>query len=190
MNTIYIFIAIIFAVLIASVGVFLTLTRRGKNLIKTMFFNRKYVVCHLQNKNTGFEEVWKVVPNPDFITTVGKFDYNLNPNYAIMSWKKRLHFKLNEADVIPEYPKRTDTNEEVLIQVSEIKTALHNNAYKIIYGKKMDIALIVCGIALFLSLIVAIYAIYTIGTISPLVEWLYAHPPQELGNTAVKVIQP
>jgi len=190
MNTIYIFLAIIFAIIIASVGIFLTLTRQGKNFIKTILFNRKYVVCHLQNKNTGYEEVWKVVPPADCITNVGKHHYNLNPKYSILSWKKRLHFVLNEGDVIPEYLNRKGTNEEILIQVDETDTAINTRAYKIIYGKKMDIALIVCGVALFLSLIVAIYAIYTIGKISPLVEWLYAHPPQELGSTTVKIIQP
>lgn len=187
MNTIYIFLAVIFTVIIASVGIFLFLTRPGKNIIQTILFNKKYVVCHKVNKQTGFEEVWRVVPNPDFITTVGKFDYNLNPRYAILSWKGRLHYRLNENDVIPEYPQRKDTNEEVLIQVSEVKTALHNNAYKIIYGKKADLALILCAIALFLSIIVALYATYTIGNISPMIEYLYAHPP---GNGNVTIINP
>jgi hypothetical protein len=189
MNIIYVVFAIITTLIIAGTAVFLTLTRQGKNIVIEYMFRKKYVVCHLQNRNTGFEEIWKVIPSPDFMTKVSKYDYNLNPNYAIISWKNRLHFQLNEADVIPEYPKRHDTNEEVLIQVSEVKTALHNNAYKIIYGKKMDIAIILCGIALFISLIVAIYAVYTIGKITPMIDWLYAHPPTEIGNT-VKIIQP
>lgn len=185
MNIIYIFLAIVITIIIASTGVFLFLTRPGKNIVTAFLFNKRYVICHLNNKNTGYEEIWKVVPKPDFMTTVGKYDYNLNPNYAILSWKKRLHFKLNEADVIPEYPARKDTKEEVLIQVSEVKTALHNNAYKIIYGKNKDIALILCAIALFISIIVALYAIYTIGTISPMIEYLYSHPP---GNSNVTFI--
>ena len=189
MNTIYLLIAIIVAIIIASIGIFLFLTRQGKNLVKTILFNRKYVVCHLQNKNTGFEEVWRVVPTTDYITQVGKHNYNLNPDYAILSWKKRLHFILNEGDVIPEYLKRTGSNEEILIQVDEIDTAINTRAYKIIYGKKMDIALIVCGVALFLSLIIAVYAIYTVGKVTPLIEWLYAHPPSEI-NSAVKIINP
>lgn len=187
MNTIYIFISLIIVVLAVGTGVFLFLTRPGKNIVTTYLFNKKYVICHLNNKNTGYEEIWKVVPKPDFMTTVGTYDYNLNPNYAIMSWKKRLHFMLNEADAIPEYPKRKDTKEEVLIQVSEVKTALHNNAYKIIYGKNKDIALILCAVALFISIIVALYAIYTIGTISPMIEYLYAHPP---GNPNVSIVKP
>ena len=187
MNIMYILLAIVAALMVAGAGVFLTLTRPGKNMVNEYLFRKKYVICHLQNKNTGFEEIWKVIPSPDFMTKVSKYDYNLNPNYATMSWKKRLHFRLNEADVIPEYPKRKDTDEEVLIQVSEVKTALHNNAYKIIYGKKVDMALIICGIALFISLVVAIYAVYTISQINPLVTWLYEHPPN--GNSTAQVIQ-
>ena len=186
MNMIYILISVIISILLASTGIFLLLTRPGKNLVTEFLFNKRYVICHLNNKNTGYEQIWKVIPKPDFMTTVGKYDYNLNPNYAIISWKKRLHFKLNEADVIPEYPQRKDTKEEVLIQVSEVKTALHNNAYRIIYGKKADLALILCAIALFIALIVAIYAVYTIGTISPMIEYLYAHPPGSANVTIIR----
>lgn len=187
MNMIYLLLVVIITIIIASAGIFLFLTRPGKNIVTSILFNKKYVVCHLYNKNTSFEEIWRVVPSPDFMTKVSKFDYCLKPEYAIMRWKGRLHFRLNEADVIPEYPQRKDTKEEVLIQVSEVKTALHNNAYKIIYGKKADIALILCAIALFISIIVALYAVYTIGNISPMIEYLYAHPP---GNTGVTVIKP
>jgi len=102
-----------------------------------------------------------------------------------MEWKKRLHFKLNEGDATPEYLTRTYTDvNEILTQVDEIDTAINTRAYKIIYGKKMDIALILCGIALFLSFIVAVYGIYTIGQVTPLIEWLYAHPPTN-GNVTV-----
>lgn len=185
MNTIYIFLAIIIALLIAGVGIFLVLTRPGKNIVTTFLFNKRYVVCHLMNKQTGFEEVWRVVPPSDCITQVGKHNYNLNPKYALMSWKKRLHFKLNEADSTPEYIRRTYTDvNEILTQVDELDTAVNTRAYKIIYGKKMDLALILCGIALFIALIVAIYATYTIGNITPMIEYLYAHPPTT-GNITV-----
>jgi len=188
MNMIYILIATIFAVSVAGIAVFFLLTRQGKNIVQTILFNRKYVVCHLQNPNTGFEEVWRVVPPADAITLVGKHHYNLNPKYAIMAWKNRLHFRLSEGDATPEYVGRTYTDtQEILTQVDEIDTAVNTRAYKIIYGKKMDITLILCAIALFISLIVAIYGIYTISQISPLIEWLYAHPPADPSSAVVVV---
>jgi len=61
MNGIYILLSILITVSIAGIAVFLLLTRPGKNLLKTILFNRKYVVCHLQNKNTGYSETWRVI---------------------------------------------------------------------------------------------------------------------------------
>lgn len=177
MNIVYIVLAIIAFFLIAGIGIFLFFTRIGRNLLTQIVFNKKYVICHVVNENTDFEEIWKVVPKKDSLTKVNKFDYDLNPRYALLRWKGRLHFRINDKDVIPQYVGRTDSNEEILIQVQEIRTALHNNAYDWLYAKKQNIALILCGVALFISLLVAVYAVYKIGQISPMIEWLYAHPP-------------
>ena len=141
---------------------FLTMSRTGKNILTSIAFRKKYVVCHMKNENTGFTEIWKVVPPTDKLTSVGKHHYNLKPEYSIIEWKGRLHFQLSEGDVIPRYLSRTNTKEEILIQVDETDTAINTRAYKIIYGKQKDIALIIGGIALLIALLTAIYAIYSI----------------------------
>lgn len=164
--------------LIVGVVMFLAFTRVGKNLITRMFDGKKYVICHIKRASTDFEEIYNIVPKPDYYTTVGKYDYNLNPKYALMRWKGRLHFQLNEADAIPVYLNRTEDKAEVLQQVQEIKTALHNKAYNFLYGKAPNIALIIACVACAIAILVAIYGIYEIQKISPMITYLYEHPPQ------------
>lgn len=165
--------------------VFIAFTRQGKNLRVKYLENKKYVICHIKRASTDFEDIWNIVPEPDYLTTVGKFDYNLNPQYAMMKWKGRLHFHLDEADVIPRYLKRTDSKEEILFQVQEVKTALHNKAYAFLYGKSPNIALIVACVGLGIALLVAVYGIYEIQKISPIINWLYDHQQQVANVTIV-----
>lgn len=159
---------------VVGATMFLFLMRKGKNILADIIFNKKYVVCHLKNENTGFVEIWKVVPPTDKMTKVGNHYYNLNPNYALLSWKNRLHFQLNRGDVIPRYFERTNSKEEILIQVDEIDTAINTKAYKIIYGKEKNITLLICAAALLLALVTAIYAIYTIDKINATMTIIYA----------------
>jgi hypothetical protein len=154
---------------------YIAFTRPGKNLITKLLQSKKYVVCHLHSASTDFDEVYLVIPNPDFFTKVGKFDYNLNPNYAIMKWKSRLHFYLNEADAIPRYLTRSDSNQEVLMQVQEIKTALHNKAYNFLYGKSPNIALIVACVGMAIAILLAVYGVYEYQKMAPIVDYVYAH---------------
>jgi hypothetical protein len=158
----------------------LAFTRPGKNLLIKIFENKKYVICHVKRASTDFEDIWNIIPNPDYFTTVGKFDYNLNPQYAMMKWKGRLHFHIDEGDAIPKYINRKDTPQEILMQVQEIKTALHNKAYNFLYGKSPNIALIIACVACGIALLIAIYGIYEIQKIAPMITWLYEHPPQAI----------
>lgn len=164
--------------------IYLAFTRQGKNTVIKYLNNKKYVICHVKRQSTDFDEIWQVVPKPDHYTTVGKFDYDLNSQYAMMKWNGRLHFYLDEADAIPKYIGRKDSKEEILMQVQEIKTALHNKAYNFLYGKSPNIALIIACVACAIALLVAIYGIYEIQKISPMIDWLYQHPSQA-GNIIV-----
>lgn len=187
MNILYILFAILMFIIIAGSGIFLFLTRPGKNLMNTVVFTKKYVVCHLRNDNTEFEEIHRVVPNSDYLTPVGGFDYNLNPAYRALSWKGRNHFILQKNDVIPRYLERQDTKEEILVQVQEVRTALHNKAYGFLYAQKQNLALILCAVALFISLLVALYAVIKIGQVTPILDWLMQHPP---GATDTIIVKP
>jgi len=154
---------------------YLAFTRPGKNYVTKILQSKRYVVCHLHRAATDFDEVYLVVPKPDFYTTVGKFDYNLNPNYSILKWNARLHFYLNEADAIPRYLTRSDSNIEVLMQVQEIKTALHNKAYNFLYGKSPNIALIIACVGMAIAILVAVYSVYEYQKMAPIVEYVYTH---------------
>jgi hypothetical protein len=185
MNPIYIITMLIMFFMLAGIWLYLSFTRAGKNLVTKILFNKKYVICHLKNSSTDFIEIWRIVPEKDFITTVGKGKYNLNPAYALLNFNHRLHFMLSENDVIPQYIKRTNTNDEIVIQVKEVKTALENKAYELLYGKYKDIAMVIACIGLLIAICVSVYAIYTIQNISPMIEYLYAHPPAQ---EVVKVV--
>lgn len=170
-----IYIIIIYMLLffgIVASGMVLFFTRWGKNRIAEMAFRKKYVVCHLKNENTGFEEIWKVVPPVDKMTLVGQHYYNLDAKYALMTWRGRLHFQLNEKDVVPEYLKRTGSTEEILIQVGETDTAINTRAYKIIYGKEKNIALILCATAFMIAILITIYAIYKINSFETTMQFV------------------
>ena len=174
MITMFIFMGIIYAVF----------SRQCKNLFHKIVHAKKFVVCHVKMTSTNFVEEWLVRPAPDYLTKVGKYQYDLNPKYHILEHKGRLHYLLHENDAIP---KRVTpyTNEEILFQVEEIKTALENRAAEWIYRKNNSIALIGMALAWFLTLVALIYLLYKIQQISPILDWLYAHPGQiiQIGQT-------
>lgn len=170
MNIILMFLFLVTIFLIAGVWFVLAFTRSGKNLVIQYTKNRKYVICHMNSTHTDFVEIFKVVPEKDFLTSVGRGVYNLNPNYSALTWKGRQHFIIDEADVIPKYTKRSGTNEEILIQVKETTTALENRAYTILYGKYKDIAFILACVGLLIAAVAAIYASYEISQVSALIQ--------------------
>jgi ABC-type glycerol-3-phosphate transport system permease component len=172
MNIIMIIIIVLLFLFAGLAIAFLMFTRQGKNIVAGYFYNKKYVICHIKKEATDFEDIWKIVPKPDYLTKVGKFDYDLNPNYSILKWKGRLHYLLKEGDVIPQYITRKDTNEEILIQVQEVRTALHNTAYDFLYRKNQNLALLVAFAALALTMIVAVYAAYEISKVDSAIQSL------------------
>lgn len=173
---IWILIIVIIFTFVGMVGtiVFLVFTRNGKNLVTKIIRNKKYVICNLTNPNTDFIEKWYIVPRPDFYTKVGKYHYNLKPEYATSRENGRLVFNLDKNDAIPLYPNRTGSNEEIIQQVIELETAIDNNVKEFLYKRKDSIVLIIVGVGWLLTLIALIYAIYTIqstnGTMKALMQ--------------------
>lgn len=162
-----------FIFMVGSV-LFLTLTRKGKNLVTKLVFRKKYVICNLLNPNTDFVDEWLVVPRPDFYTKVGKYHYNLNPNYSKRKDKGRLIFDLDRNDAIPLYIERTNSNEEIIQQVIELETAIDNNVKEFLYKRKDNIILLIVGIGWLLTIIALIFAIYSIQSNNAQIESLKA----------------
>lgn len=177
MDYITVVIATIIGMMIFMGVIYAVFSRQCKNLYHKYVHARRYVVCHLKMPGTQFTDEWDVVPEKNHFTTVGKYQYDLNPKYAILEYRGRLHFKLDENNAIPRHLDH-DNNEEILFQVQEIRTALENRAAEWIYRKNNSIALIGMAIAWFITLIALIYVIYKMQQVSPILDWLYAHPGQ------------
>lgn len=140
--------------------------RQTKNLLVRITKRKRYVVCHMRYANTKFEDEFNVVPEADYLTRVGKLFYDLNPVYAIMFWKKRLHYILDENNVIPLHLSK-DTNEDVIFQAKEVQNAMNNNVTEYLFTKRKDILII----GLFIVAIVAVIAmIYSIVRMNELLE--------------------
>lgn len=153
---------------------FLVFTRKGKNLVTKVISSKKYVVCNLLNPNTDFVEEWLVVPRPDFYTKVSKYHYNLNPEYAKRKVNGRLVFDLDKNDAIPLYSKRTNSNEEIIQQVIELETAIDNNVKEFLYKRKDSIVLLIVGIGWLITILVVIFAIYSIQSNNAQIDSLKA----------------
>jgi len=109
----------------------------------------------------GMEDVYNVVPNPEGLTQVGKFSYQLIDKYVTLYHKKRAHFVLNENDTVPRHFER-QTNESIIFQASEIQTALDNEVMAFLFSKKKDIMMLVLMALSVLSIAVMVYTIYEI----------------------------
>jgi len=95
---------------------FVFFTRQTKNFFIALLpkYKKRYVVCHMVYQN-GMEDVYNVVPNPDGLTKVGDFSYQLIDKYITLHHKKMAHFVLNENNAIPRHFER-QTNESIIFQ--------------------------------------------------------------------------
>lgn len=168
-NPFFIFqIIVIFLIVFAA----LRFRRKIKNTYTAIFDFKKFVVVHVRNPATKFMDTYNVVPNFEGLTSVGEFQYTLRPDNAIMEWKGRLHYLVDKDDTIPKSISER-TSKDVLVSVYQVRSALRSKAYDILYGEQKNIALLVCFIALMITIVIAIYALYTINNISPMVETIY-----------------
>lgn len=140
--------------------------RQTKNLFVRITKKKRFVVCHMRYANTKFEDEFVVVPEPDFVTKVGKLSYDLNPKYSVGFWKKRLHFVLDENNSIPLHFVKDD-NEEIIFQAMEIQNALNNNVTEYLFTKRKELLII----GLFIVAIVAVVALaYSVIRMNELLE--------------------
>ena len=130
-----------FLVAIFAIGIFAyaMFPRKTKNFLAEQIpaLRKRYVICHVRYQ-TGQSDIWKVVPNPQGLTQVGKYSYNLSDIYAIMRFENRLHFFIDEADTIPRTMKER-TTEDIIFQSSEIQTALNNTVMDYLFSRKKEL---------------------------------------------------
>jgi len=140
--------------------------RQTRNFWIRVTKRKRYVVCHLRYSNTEFEDSFNVVPESDGLTEVKKNSYNLNPKYAIMVWKNRLHYVLHEKNCIP-FHFAVDDKAEILFQAMEIQTALNNDVTEYLFTKRKELLIL----GLFIVAIVATIALcYSVIRMNELIE--------------------
>lgn len=152
--------------LVVSMFFYTFFPRQTKNMWIRVTKRKRYVVCHLRYSNTEFEDSFNVVPEPDGLTEVKKYSYNLNPKYAIMVWKNRLHYVLHEKNCIP-FHFAVDDKAEILFQAMEIQTALNNDVTEYLFTKRKEILIL----GLFVVAIVAVLGvIFSVIRMNELIE--------------------
>lgn len=173
-------ITILILLIIASIiGLsFVFFTRQTKNFFISILgkYRKRYVICHMRYQN-GMEDIYNVVPNPDGLTKVGNYSYQLIDKYVTLYHKKRAHFVLNENDAIPRHFER-QTNESIIFQASEVQTALDNEVMAFLFSKKKDVMMI---IVIFLVILSIATMAYTISEIDKLMNMA-----SNLSSTVVK----
>lgn len=165
--------------------VVLRFRRKIHNTYIAWLEHKKFVVVHVQNPATRFSDTFNVVPDFEKTTEVNGFRYCLRKDNAVIEWKGRLHFLVEKDNAIPKTISDRTVN-DVALSVYQIRSALRSKAYDILYGEQKNIAFLIALAALVISLLVAIYAIYTLNHINPLVETIYAKIQPEQINIVVK----
>ena len=139
--------------------------RQTKNFYVRVTKRKRYVVCHMKYANTKYEDTFNVVPESDFITKVRNFSYDLNPKYAVLFWKKRLHFVLDENNSIPLHF-TVDNKEEIMFQAMEIQNALNNNVTEYLFTKRKEILIMGLFLVAIASTLAVIYSIIRINELT------------------------
>ena len=155
---------VLILLVIFSIGIFAyaMFPRKTKNFLAEWIpaWKKRYVVCHVRYP-TGQSDAWKVVPNQQGLTQVGKYSYNLSDTYAIMRYNNRLHFLLDESDTIPRTMKER-TKEDIIFQAAEIQTALNNTVMDYLFSRKKELLIMgLFGLGI-LCLIALVYVGYEI----------------------------
>jgi hypothetical protein len=144
--------------------------RKTKNLLMGLVpaWKKRYVICHL-NYKAGLKDVFKVIPNQEGLTQVGKFSYNLSDKYAALEFNKRLHFNLDEDNAFPRtYIKQTD--EDLVYRAAEIQTALNNTVMDYLFSKKKELLIMGLFIVAIIAIGAIIYNVYELNGIKAAIE--------------------
>ena len=160
-----IFMIVLFIPIMIGIIAYIFVPRQTKNLAMKYVgaWKKRYVICHLYYQG-GLVDQYLVVPNPQGLTQVGKYSYDLQAKYAILTWKNRLHFRLAENNVIPESTVKY-TDEDIVFQAAEIQTALNNTVMEYLFSKKKDILIIGLFLIAIISIIAIIYNVYELTSI-------------------------
>ena len=144
---------------------FVFFTRQTKNFFIAILpkYKKRYVICHMIYQN-GMEDIYNVIPNPEGLTQVGKFSYQLIDKYITLVHKKRAHFVLNENDAIPRHFTKQNS-EDIIFQASEIQTALNNEVMAFLFSKKKDVLMAIVLITCVLAIAVMVYTVYKIDSL-------------------------
>lgn len=149
---------------------FVVFKRKTNNLLMRIIpaWNKRYVVCHVMYQ-AGMKEVYNVIPNQSGLTQVGKYSYLLTEKYITLTFMKRNHFVLNEADSIPKSFEAYD-KKSVIFQAAEIQTALDNNVMEYLFSKKKEILIIGLFIIATISMLALIYNIIALNELKTLIS--------------------
>ena len=149
---------------------FVLFKRKTMNLLMKFIpaWNKRYVICHLTYK-AGLKDVFNVIPNPAGLTQVGAYSYLLSDKYVAITFMKRNHFVLDEANSIPksfdEYDKQA-----VIFQSAEIQTALDNNVMEYLFSKKKELLIIGLFIIATISMLALIYNIIALNELKTIMK--------------------
>jgi hypothetical protein len=149
---------------------FVVFKRKTMNLLMSFIpaWNKRYVVCHVCYK-AGLSDIYKVVPNLKGMTQVGNFSYLLIDKYITLTYKKRNHFVLNEADSIPKSFEQYD-KQAIIFQAAEIQTALDNNVMEYLFSKKKELLIIGLFIIATISMLALIYNIIALNELKTIMK--------------------
>lgn len=144
-------------------------TRQTTNFFMKILpkLKKRYVVCHLRYQ-AGLEDVYNVVPNPQGLTRVGTYSYDLADKYIALFYKKRAHFILQECDAIPKNFEQI-TNNSIIFQAAEIQTALNNTVMEYLFSKKKELLILGLFIVAIAAILCIIYNIYQISQIKEMI---------------------
>ena len=137
--------------------------RATKNILMKIIpsWYKRYVICHMMYPS-GLSDTYLVVPNPEGLTKVGRNSYMLKEEYSILKYKKRLHYILQEDDVVPVRTIPT-SRKDLIFQSAEIQTALDNTVMTYLFKGKAEIILYVVVGLVILNIFIIAYVLMALG---------------------------
>lgn len=157
--------------IVPAILLYVLFPRQTKNTITKIIpsKNRRYVVCHMRYES-GMEAVFHVIPNPEGLTKVENYSYNLKDTYIALRVNRRAHYVLDENNAVPRTFEK-QTNETLIYQAAEIQTALDNSVMDYLFSKKKDILLM--GLFI-LAIICSLFIAYTAYELRSIQDYITA----------------
>jgi hypothetical protein len=177
MFNVTIMLMVMFLPIFILVVAFVLFKRKTMNLLMQYIpaWNKRYVICHMTYQ-AGLCEVFRVIPNQAGLTQVGKYSYLLEEKYVALTFAKRHHYVLDEANSIPK-SFESYSKESVLFQAAEIQTALDNNVMEYLFSKKKEL------------LIIGLYIIATISMFAMIYNVIALNELKTIMSTHIAVVQ-